>query len=136
MSRIPRHQEHLKTAFTAEATAAARFRAYAAKAEVDGLPNLAAAWRRLAADKDVLAARLLEAAGRVRGEAKDLASELSDVRYEIDVLFPKMISQVDGDAAEVLQATLDAHQGQLDSLETLRRDLAAARGDVTASTGG
>jgi hypothetical protein len=103
---------------------------------VDGLPNLAAAWRRLAADKDVLAARLLEAAGRVRGEAKDLASELSDVRYEIDVLFPKMISQVDGDAAEVLQATLDAHQGQLDSLETLRRDLAAARGDVTASTGG
>jgi len=136
LSRIPRHLEHLKTAFTAEATSAARFRAYASRAEVDGLPNLAATWRRLAADRDALAGRLLEAAGKVRGEAADLASELSDVRYEIDVLYPKMIAQVDGDTAEVLSAALETHRGQLDTLQELRGDLAAARGDVAATTAG
>ncbi|HXO43173.1 MAG TPA: hypothetical protein VN999_17115, partial [Thermoanaerobaculia bacterium] len=62
MSRIPRFQEHLKTGFTAEAVSAARYRAYAARAEEDGMPRLAARWRRLAAAKDRLAVHLLVAA--------------------------------------------------------------------------
>ena len=66
MSRIPRSLEFLKNGFTAEAVSAARFRAYAARAEKDGLPNLAARFRALAAQKDELAVRQLEAAGQVR----------------------------------------------------------------------
>ena len=66
MSRIPRYQEHLKTGFTAEAVSAARCRAYAARADQDGRPNLALHWQRLAAEKDTLAVKLLEAAEQVR----------------------------------------------------------------------
>ena len=59
MSRLPRSQEHLKTAFIAEAASAARFRAYAAHAEAEEKPALAEHWRELAGDKDRLAGALL-----------------------------------------------------------------------------
>ena len=66
MSRVPRFQEHLKTGFTAEAVSAARYRANAERAEREGMPNLAAAWRELAVEKDRLAIDQLEAAGDQR----------------------------------------------------------------------
>lgn len=102
MSRIPRFQEHLKTGFTAEAASAARFRAYAARAEEDGLPNLAEHWRRLAAEKDQLAIDQLVAAGQVRGEGTDISDAMSTERYENEVLYPKMRREVDGEVADLL----------------------------------
>lgn len=130
MSRIPRAQEHLKTGFTAEAVTAARYRAYAARAERDGFPNLAAHWRRLAAEKDRLAILELEAAGQVRGAGADVAAAVADERYENDVLYPKMRREVDGDAAEVFEAVVAAQREHLDRLVSLRDRYTAARGDV------
>ena len=78
MSRIPRYQEHLKTGFTAEAASAARYRAYAGRAERDGLPNLARHWRALAEEKDRLAIEMLEAAEQVRGTDADLGNAISE----------------------------------------------------------
>lgn len=130
MSRIPRAQEHLKTGFTAEAVTAARFRAYAARAERDGLPNLGAHWRRLAEDKDRLAIRALEAAGQVRGAGADVSAAIADERYENDVLYPKMRREVDGEVAEVFDAVVAAQREHLDRLHALRDRYTAARGDV------
>lgn len=130
MSRIPRFQEHLKTGFTAEAVAAARFRAYATRAEDDGLPNLAEHWRRLAAAKDRLAIEQLQAAGQVRGEDTDIGTAISNERYEVDVLYPKMIREVDGEAAEVLEAVRETQREHLSELDDLRRRFMAAKGDV------
>ena len=76
MSRIPRYQEHLKTGFTAEAASAARCRAYAGRAERDGLPNLARHWRALAEEKDRLAIDLLEASEQVHGMDADLGNAI------------------------------------------------------------
>ena len=104
MSRIPRFQEHLKTGFTAEAASAARFRAYAARARADGLPNLARRWLRLAAAKDALAVELLEAAEQVRGTDADLGNAISEERYENDILYPKMIRDVDQETGQRLPA--------------------------------
>ena len=130
MSRIPRFQEHLKTGFTAEAVAAARFRAYATKADDDDLPNLASHWRQLAEEKDRLAVEQLQAAGQVRGEATDIGTALSNERYEVDVLYPKMRREVDGEAADVLDAVIERQRGHLSRLEDLRKRFMAAKGDV------
>lgn len=130
MSRIPRTQEHLKTGFTAEAVSAARCRAYAARADRDGRPHLARQWLRLAGEKDALAVQLLEAAGQVRGEDADLAIAVSEERYENDVLYPKMIGEVDEPAAGALGKVLARQKEHLRQMEALRQALNAAEGDV------
>ena len=130
MSRIPRFQEHLKTGFTAEAASAARFRAYAAQAERDGLPNLAKHWLRMAAEKDQLAIQLLEASEQVRGMDADLGTAISEERYENDVLYPKMVRDVDQGTADVLLKVVNAQKEHLRQLESLRVSLNAAQGDV------
>jgi rubrerythrin len=131
VSRIPRYQEHLKTGFTGEAVSAARYRAFAARAARDGRPNLASQWLRLAVEKDTLAVKLLEAAEQVRGEDADLGEALSEERYENDVLYPKMIRDVDEATADVLLQVLNTQKEHQRQLETLRRSLNAAEGDVS-----
>lgn len=131
MSRVPRAKEHLKTGFTAEAEAAATFRAFAADAERDGHPNLARRWRQLAEAKDELAIRLLEVAGQVDGGMTDVKSALSGERYENDILYPKMVREVDEATAEVLLEIVARQKDHLEELLELRRQLNASRGDVS-----
>jgi rubrerythrin len=130
VSRIPRFLEHLKTGFTAEATSAARYRAYAHRARRDGLPHLAERWLRLAAAKDALAVEMLEAAEQVRGLDADIGNALSEERYENDVLYPKMIRDVDQETANVFLRVVTAQKEHLQRIEALRNDLNAAQGDV------
>ena len=134
MSRIPRFQEHLKTGFTAEAVSAARYRAFAARAEKDGMPRLAARWRRLAAAKDRLAVRLLVAAEQVRGLDSDLGTAIAEERFENDVLYPKIIREItdpgEQQTAAVFRQLVADQAEHLRELEALRRDLGAAQSDV------
>lgn len=130
MSRIPRFQEHLKTAFTAEAASAARCRAYAVRAERDGLPNLARHWRSMAEEKDRLAIELLEAAEQVHGADADLGNAIAEERYENDALYPKMIRDVKEHVADVLLRVVSAQKDHLRRLESLREAYNAAEGDV------
>lgn len=130
MSRIPRFQEHLKTGFAAEAASAARFRAYAVRAEADGLPNLAAHWRWLAEEKDQLAIQQLQAAEQVRGEGTAIGSAMAAERYENDVLYPKMLREVDEETGRVLISVIERQKDHLSHLEDLRSQYMAAKGDV------
>lgn len=132
MSRIPRHQEHLKTAFTAEAASAARFRAYAARAAKEGLNNLSRRFERLAVEKDRLAIDLLTAAeDQVRSVDADLGHAISEERYESDILYPKMIRDVDQETADILLKVVAAQKDHLRRLEGLREETNAAQGDVS-----
>jgi rubrerythrin len=131
VSRIPRYQEHLKTGFTAEAASAARSRAYAVRAEHDGLPNLARHWRALAEEKDRLAIELLDAAEQVRGMDADLGNAISEERYENDALYPRMIRDVDEHVAGVLLKVVAAQKEHLQRLEALRDAYHASQGDVS-----
>jgi rubrerythrin len=120
----------LKTGFTAEAASAARFRAYAERARRDGLANLARRWLRLAAEKDSLAIEMLAAAEQVRGTDADLGDALSEERFENDILYPKMIRDVDQDTANVFLRVVTAQKEHLRQLEGLREEVDAAQGDV------
>ena len=130
MSRIPRSQEHLKTGFTAEAASAARFRAYAGHAQRDGQPNLARRWLRLAAEKDALAIAMLEAAVPTGSLDADLGNAISEERFETDILYPKMIRDVDQETANVFLRVVSAQKEHLRDLEALREESNAAQGDV------
>lgn len=130
MSRIPRSQEHLKTGFTAEAASAARFRAYADRAQRDGQPNLARRWLRLAAEKDALAIALLQATEQVSSTDADLGNAISEERYENDILYPKMIRDVDQETANVFLRVVTAQKEHLRHLESLRQETNSAQGDV------
>jgi rubrerythrin len=112
----------------AEAASAARYRAYAERAESEGLSQLAARWIELAVAKDRLARELLEAAGQVREPARAVADALAEERYENDVLYPKMTRDVAEDVAVVLRRMVEAQRGHVERLEALRGDLAAAAG--------
>lgn len=131
MSRIPRYQEHLKTAFTAEAASAARCRAYAARADREGRPNLARQWLRLAAEKDRLAVELLDAAGQLQSLDADIGNAISEERYENDALYPKMIRDVEQQTADVFLRVVAAQKEHLRQLESLREAVNASTGDVS-----
>src|SRR5262249_51888709 len=95
-------------------------------------PNLARHWQRLAAEKDALAVKLLEAAEQVRGESADVTASISEERYENDVLYPKMIRDVDPETAVTLEEVLAAQKVHLRQLEDLRNALTSSPTDVTA----
>jgi len=130
VSRVPRVKEHLKTGFMAEAASAARYRANARRAAEAGLERVAERWRDLAAAKDDLAILQLEAGGLVKDPARSVAEALSEERFENDVLYPKMIRDVDEDSAAVFRQVVEAQTEQAGQLEELRRDLQAASGDI------
>ena len=133
MSRLPRALEHLKTGFAAEAATAARYRAQAGQAEAEGKPNLAARWLALAEEKDRLARLLLQAAGQIRGEDRALADALAEEAFENEILYPKMIREVDAETARVLADVVAAQGEHAQALERLRSEAQAAGGDVAAA---
>lgn len=133
MSRLPRAQEHLKTGFTAEAVSAARCRAQAARAEAEEKPNLARRWRELAAAKDALAVRMLEAAGQVRDAERAIADALAEEEFENEVLYPKMMRDVDGETATVIRGVVETQVEHARRLERLRVEAQAAPGDISAA---
>jgi rubrerythrin len=131
VSRIARVLEHLKTGFTSEAVAAAKYRAYAHRAEAVGRPQLALRWRELAQEKDELARLQLEATGQVRGGATDLTAEIAEERYENEVLYPKLIRDSGADeAVGLFQRVIETQKDHLERLTALRRALGASEGDV------
>lgn len=130
MSRVPRFQEHLKTGFMAEAASAARYRAYSAQAREEGHQNLAERWLELAAEKDRLAIEQLRASGRVNDGATSIRDAIAEENYENDILYPKMMRDVEGTAAEVFQRVLESQKSSLATLATLRRELQASSGDI------
>lgn len=132
MSRLPRAQEYLKTGFNAEAASASRLRAQAARAERESKPNLAAALRQLAAEKDALAAAQLEAAGQLRGGEEDLAAALAEERYENDALYPRMQREVDEETAAVFRDVVAQQQRHAERLAGLLDALTRSRGDLPA----
>jgi rubrerythrin len=136
MSRLPRHLEHLRTGFTAEAVAAATYRAFAEQAAAEGKTNLAQRWRSLAEEKDGLAIELLRLAGKIESEGANLRRAIAEEQYENEVLYPRLAEDLRhlGHAEEAarLDAVRAAQEGHLAALDRLRREMTASTADVGA----
>jgi hypothetical protein len=70
----------------------------------------------------------------LRGAEADIATAISNERYENDVLYPKMIREVDGETADTLLAVIAAQKEHLRRLEDVRTRFMAAKGDVDLPT--
>ncbi len=73
---------------------------------------------------------MLEAAGQTRDAAGAVREALAEERYENDVLYPRMIGEVDEETAAALERTVSEQRDHVERLEALRRELQAARGDI------
>ena len=134
MSRLPRHLEHLRTGFNAEAASAAAFRAYAEQATAAGRPNLAQRWAQLAAEKDRLTIKLLGTAGKIESEAANLRSAIAEEQYENEVLYPRLQEDLEhlghtGEGA-LLARVRETQARHLHELDALRRELTGSTADV------
>lgn len=132
MATKAQRRKQLVAGFTAEAKAAASYRAYARRAESDGLPNLARHWLSLAMAKDQLAIDQLEAISLVRGGKEDLESAIADQRKENEVFYPKMMTVLDDDLRPLIEKNIESQRQHIAWMEALLGALAAARGDVEA----
>jgi len=134
MSRLPRHLEHLKTGFTAEAVSAAMFRAFAEQAAGEDKPNLARFWRELAERKDRLAIAQLGASGRIKDEDANLKTAIAEEQYEIEVLYPRLVADLRGfshaDEATLLEAVTAEQRRHAEALDRLRKEMKGATEDV------
>jgi rubrerythrin len=134
MSRLPRHLEHLRTGFNAEAASAASYRAFAEQAAADGKANLAARWASLAAEKDRLAIELLRAAGKVESDAANLRSAIAEEQYENEVLYPRLEEDLahlgQADEVALLARLRETQRRHLQELDALRRELTSSTADV------
>ena len=134
MSRLPRHLEHLRTGFTAEAVSAATFRALAEQADRERKPNLAERWRQLAREKDVLAMQLLDAAGKVQEQGINLRDAIAEEQYENQVLYPRMRQDLADlghpGEADLLDRVVEAQKRHIAELDELRREVTASTADV------
>ena len=144
MSRPSRQREIGLAAFQAEAAAAARYRRLAASARRRDRSRLAERWEELAARRDALAVRLLEAFEPVGSAAEGALAALAEERYEVEVLLPRLLEEwsnlagaEEGDErGRVLEALLAEKEDLLDQLADLQRQVEVAAGRDLGDTGG
>ena len=60
----------------------------------------------------------------------DFGSAISEERFENDILYPKMIRDVDQETANVFLRVVNAQKEHLRNLESLRQETNSAQGDV------
>lgn len=130
MSRLTRSWEHLKTGFQAEAASAARLKALSKKAEAEGKKGLAAALAKLSEEKAELAAQLLEPLDRQHGWEESLQALLAEERFEFEVLYPKMLGDLDSGLQEIVERVRAQHQLHLQQIEKWSEQLLEHRDDL------
>ena len=89
--------ENLKVAFSGESQASQKYLAYAAKAELDGFPNVAKLFRAAADAERVHALRHWRALGMVRDTNQNLQDALAGETYEVEEMYPQMLAQEEVD---------------------------------------
>jgi rubrerythrin len=89
--------DNLKEAFAGEGQANQRYRAFAKKAEQDGLPNIASLFRTTAEAERIHAEGHLKAMDGVGTSAENLQTAIAGETYEYTTMYPPMLEQAVAD---------------------------------------
>jgi rubrerythrin len=84
--------ENLKAAFAGESQANQKYRAFAKKAEQDGLPNIARLFRTAAEAESIHAEGHLKALEAVSATADNLRAAIQGETYEFTSMYPPMLA--------------------------------------------
>ena len=90
--------ENLKTAFAGESQANQKYRAFAKKAEQDGLPNIARLFRTTAEAERIHAEAHLKSMDGIGSSVENLQAAISGETYEFTQMYPPLLAQAEADA--------------------------------------
>ena len=94
---MPTTMENLKEAFAGESQANQKYRAFAQKAEADGLPNIARLFRTAAEAERIHAEGHLKAMDGVGSTVENLQAAINGEIYESTTMYPPMIAQAEAE---------------------------------------
>jgi rubrerythrin len=89
--------DDLKDAFAGESQANQKYRAFAAKAQQDGFPNIARLFRTTAEAERIHAEGHLRALDAIGSTADNLAAALSGETYEFESMYPPMLDRAEAE---------------------------------------
>ena len=89
--------DHLKEAFAGESQANQKYRAFAKKAEQDGLPNIARLFRTTAEAERIHAEGHLKSMDGVGSTAENLQAAIDGETHEFTEMYPPMLQQAEAD---------------------------------------
>lgn len=89
--------DNLKEAFAGESQANQKYRAYAKKAEQDGMPNIARLFRTAAEAERIHAEGHLKAMEGIGSTAENLQAAIDGETYEYTTMYPPMLEQAKAD---------------------------------------
>ena len=89
--------DNLKNAFAGESQANQKYRAFAKKAEQDGLPNVARLFRTTAEAERIHAEGHLKSMDGVGSTAENLQAAINGETYEFTEMYPPMLAQAEAD---------------------------------------
>jgi rubrerythrin len=89
--------DNLKNAFAGESQANQKYRAFAKKAEQDGLPNVARLFRTTAEAERIHAEGHLKSMDGVGSTADNLQAAINGETYEFTEMYPPMLAQAEAD---------------------------------------
>ena len=90
-------QDNLNNAFAGESQANQKYRAFAKKAEEDGLPNIARLFRTTAEAERIHAEGHLKALEGIGSTADNLQAAINGETYEYTEMYPPMLDQATAD---------------------------------------
>jgi len=89
--------ENLKEALAGESQANQKYRAFAKKAEQDGLPNIARLFRTASEAERIHAEGHLRNLGGIGSTADNLKAAIEGETYEFTTMYPPMLAQAESD---------------------------------------
>lgn len=90
---MPTTTDNLKEAFAGESQANQKYRAFAEKAEKDGLPNIARLFRTTAEAEKIHAAGHLKALEGIGSTAENLQAAIDGETFEFEKMYPPMLEK-------------------------------------------
>jgi len=133
---MPNTIHHLKEAFAGESQANQKYRAFAAKAEQEGFPNIARLFRTTAEAERIHADGHLKALDGIHATADNLKAAIAGETFEFTEMYPPMLAEAEAAGhkakrmfkyaveAEAVHAKL--YQAALDAVEQ-GKDLAVTQ---------
>ena len=94
---MPTTLDNIKDAFAGESQANQKYRAFAKKADQDGLPNIARLFRTAAEAERIHAEGHLKSMDGVGSTAENLQAAIDGETYEYTTMYPPMVQQAEAD---------------------------------------
>lgn len=94
---MPTTLENLKEAFAGESQANQKYRAFAKKADQDGMPNIARLFRTTAEAERIHAEGHLKAMEGIGSTAENLQAAIDGETHEFSTMYPPMVQQAEAE---------------------------------------